>query len=74
MMGMPNYKSKAALKRAINSSKPPVARLEFEETSILGPEYKGAGTYTVVMGPARGARRSFGQVTVNADGHIVGVK
>ena len=74
MMGMPNYPSKAGLKKAIKEGKAVDAEREFEETSLFGNEFKGEGTYTVVMGSPAGPRKSFGQVTVNGDGFIVGVK
>lgn len=76
MMGMPRYPSKVKLKKAIKEGHKGVldAEREFEETSIYGPEFKGEGTYVVVMGSPTGPRRSFAQVSVNADGIIVGVK
>ncbi len=73
MMGMPNYPSKAALKRGILAGDVHAVR-EFQETSIFGAEYNGEGSYVVVMGPAEGPRKSFGKVTVDSDGLITGVK
>ncbi len=44
----------------------------FHETSIFGPEYKGAGSYTVV-GPSPYERKWFATVTVDASGRVVKV-
>ncbi len=74
MMGMPNYSSKAALKRAIDKGLELFGIEEFQETSMFGAEFNGEGKYVVVMGPADGKRASFGKVTVDSRGIITGVK
>lgn len=53
------FKSKAALKAAKGQG------VIFEETSMFGAEFKGAGTYTIV-GPEPYKRNWFAQVTVDA--------
>lgn len=74
MMAMPNYASKASLKRAIvaKTSGPLYGIDEFFETSMNGNEFKGAGSYVVVMGAPLGPRRYFATVTVNDEGIITG--
>ena len=44
----------------------------FQETSMFGPEYRGAGEYAVV-GPGPYERKWYARVTVDADGRIVKV-
>jgi hypothetical protein len=46
--------------------------VDFVETSMFGPEFKGAGTYTIV-GPSPYERKWFGQITVDADGRVLKV-
>lgn len=76
MMHFTGFKSKAALKQhlkdAAAAGEPVYAEDHFVETSFFGPEYKGAGTYCVCMDHPK--RTKFANITVNADGHITGVK
>lgn len=58
------FKTKKELKLAIG--KP----ARFIETSFFGPEFKGAGSYTVV-GPDPLKRTWFATVTVDGDGNIL---
>lgn len=67
MMGISGHKTKASLKKAIGQN------ARFIETSMFGPEYKGAGEYCVV-GPDPHQRKWFANVTVDDDGVIVKVK
>ena len=62
MMGA-NYRTKKALKASIGRP------LNYEETSLFGPEYKDTGTFYVV-GPRE--RKWFAEVTMK-DGLIVKV-
>lgn len=64
-----SFPTKKAAKAAIGTD---VTR-RFIETSMFGPEFKGAGTYTVV-GPAPYERKWYAQVTVDADGVLLKVK
>lgn len=51
------YKHKRDLKEAVGHN------LQFEETSISGPEYKSTGTFSVV-GPSAYERKWFATVTM----------
>lgn len=53
------YATKKALKQSIG--KP----LDYEETSMFGPEYRANGTFAVV-GPSPTNRKWFAQVTMEA--------
>lgn len=64
MMGA-NYKTKKALKAAIGQI------LDYEETSMFGPEYHDNGSFCVV-GPSPLQRKWFAQVTMK-DGLIASV-
>jgi len=55
-------KTKKDLEAAVGKS------IEFEETSMFGPEFKGDGKYAVV-GPSPTVRKWFAQVSV-VDGKI----
>ena len=59
------YKTKKALKASVGQS------LDYQETSIYGPEYKADGTFSVV-GPTMYKRNWFAEVTM-ADGRIAKV-
>jgi hypothetical protein len=70
------WKSKKELKDALAAATRKGEVLEFmdyaEETSIFGPEYKGAGKYAVCMDHPK--RTKFANITVNADGFITKVE
>ncbi len=73
MLQFTGFKSKAALKEHLKLAVDKLhAEDHFVETSMFGDEYKGAGTYPVCMDHPK--RTKFAQVTVDADGFIVGVK
>ena len=58
------YKSKKELKAAIGSA------LEYEETSMFGPEYKSTGSFVVAHRPALTGlpgREFFAKVTMEDD-------
>ena len=61
MMGA-SYKTKKLLKASVGKS------LQYEETSMFGPEYKSNGTFCVV-GPSPYERKWYAQVTMK-DGLI----
>lgn len=61
------FLTKKALKADIGK------RISFEETSFFGAEYKGAGTYCVVL-PSPLLRRAFAEVTVSDGGFLLKVK
>lgn len=63
------FKSKKAAKEAIGTQ----CDSRLIETSMFGPEYKGAGTYTVV-GPGPYDRKWYAQITFDASGTLVKVK
>jgi hypothetical protein len=59
-MMVARYKTKKALKAAKGQ------RLNYEETSLFGPEYKSNGTFAVV-GPGAYERKWFAEVTMKDD-------
>jgi len=63
MMGISGFKTKKELKAALGTT------ARFIETSYFGPEFKGAGAYTVV-GPDPYKRVWYATVTVNDAGII----
>lgn len=61
------FGSKKALKAHVGT------RVNFEETSFFGAEFKGAGDYCVVL-PTPQDRRTFATVTVTDERVLVKVK
>ena len=68
MMSVYGCPTKKALKLKVGSR----ASTLFQETSMFGLEYKGAGSYPVV-GPSPYERKWYATVTVDADGRVVKV-
>ena len=70
MMSVYGCPTKKALKLKVGTNV--LTHTLFQETSMFGPEYKGAGTYAIV-GPSPTERKWFATVTVDADGRVVKV-
>lgn len=68
MMSVYGCKTKKDLKALVGRN----AASTFQETSVFGPEFKGAGCYPVV-GPSPYERKWYAEVTVDAAGRIVKV-
>ena len=60
------FKTKKMLKEYIGQ------KVVFQETSFFGAEFKGAGSYTVVL-PSPTERKAFATVIVRADGTLLKV-
>jgi len=69
MMSINGFATKKALKQAVLEGI--VSRRRLLETSIMGPEFKGDGTYPIV-GPSPYNRKWYAQVTIK-DEQIVRV-